>query len=151
MMAIEPEVESRNGVWVDYSHELELTRNPLLRLLFMVLGLLSLGSAILGIILPGWPTTIWLIFATFFFVRSSPRFYNRLMNHRIFGPLIRDFRAGLGIPLRAKLLAIAMIVLFAGSSALFLIDSLWLSGLVAVLGAAGVTYLSWLPTRPARA
>lgn len=150
-MAIDPETERREGVWVDYSHELQLASHPLLRLLFMALGLLSLGSAVLGIILPGWPTTIWLIFATFFFVRSSPRFYNGLMNHRVFGPLIRDFRAGLGIPLRAKVFAISMIVLFAGSSALFLIESIWVSALVAVLGAAGVAYLSWLPTRPARA
>lgn len=146
---IQKQAPDRPVGWVDYSHELKLSDNPLVRLLFAGLGLLCVGSAILGVFLPGWPTTIWLIIATFFFARSSPRFYNMVLNHRIFGPLIRDYRAGLGIPRGAKILAISMITVFAGSSVVFLIETLWVRLLVTAIGLAGVGYLLWLPTRRA--
>jgi hypothetical protein len=80
--------------WVDYGHEIRMHRNPLLRVTYLVLGWLCVVSGAIGVVLPGWPTTIWIIVATYFFARSSPRFYNWLMNHRVFGPLVRDWRDG---------------------------------------------------------
>jgi uncharacterized membrane protein YbaN (DUF454 family) len=134
---------------VDYSGELTLSRSRAVRLGFLTLGAVCVVFAIIGVILPGWPTTVWLIVATYCFSRSSPRFYNAILNHRIFGPLIRDYRSGLGIPRRAKILAIGMIVVFAGSSALFLIRPHGVRLLVASLGMIGVAYLARLPTRAA--
>ncbi len=139
--------EHDTGGVIDYSHELRLSTNPALRGLFLGLGLLATGLGVIGVFVPGWPTTVWLLVATFFFARSSPKLYNRLLNHRLFGPLIRDFRAGHGIPLRAKIMAIAMIVLFAGSSALLFIGSIWGRLLVLGVAAVGVIYLLWLPTK----
>ena len=133
--------------WTDYSGELKLSSNPLLRGIYLTLGFGCVGLGVIGIFVPGWPTTVWILVATFFFARSSPRFYNWLMNHRTFGPLIRDFRAGLGIPLSAKVFAISMITLFAGSSALFLISRAWISWLVVAVGMIGILYLLRLPTK----
>jgi uncharacterized protein len=137
---------SEHPGWVDYGPELKISSSRMVRGAFGGLGAICVGFAILGVILPGWPTTVWLIVATYFFARSSPRFYNALMNHRIFGPLLRDYRSGLGIPRRAKVFAISMIVLFAGSSALFLIrrDSIRIA--VASFGAIGIAYLVRLPS-----
>lgn len=133
--------------WTDYSAELRVAGNPILRGLYVGLGFICVGLGVIGIFVPGWPTTVWILVATFFFARSSPRFYNWLMNHRTFGPLIRDFRSGLGIPLGTKVFAISMITLFAGSSALFLIPRAWISWLVAAVGAIGILYLLSLPTK----
>jgi uncharacterized membrane protein YbaN (DUF454 family) len=128
-----------------------LVRNPLLRGVLLGLGWLSVGLGALGVVLPGWPTTVWLLIAAFFFARSSPRFYRWLLTHRVFGPIVRDIRAGLGLPLRAKVFAISMIVLFAGGSAIFLgLARPWLGLLVAAVGAIGITYILRMPTRPAR-
>jgi uncharacterized membrane protein YbaN (DUF454 family) len=129
-----------------------VVRNPLLRGVLLTLGWVSVGLGALGVVLPGWPTTVWLLIAAFFFARSSPRFYRWLLTHRIFGPIVRDIRAGLGLPLRAKVFAISMIVLFAGGSALLLgLARPWLGLLVASVGAIGIVYILRMPTRPPRA
>lgn len=128
-----------------------VVRNPLVRGVLLGLGWLSVGLGALGVVLPGWPTTVWLLIAAFFFARSSPRFYRWLLTHRIFGPIVRDIRAGLGLPLRAKVFAISMIVLFAGGSAVILgLARPWLGLLVAAVGSIGIVYILRMPTRPAR-
>ena len=76
------------------------------------------GLGFVGAFLPVMPTTVFLLLAAFFFARSSPRFYAWLLNNHTFGPFIRDWRAGLGMPLRAKILAVTLIVLTIGSSIL---------------------------------
>lgn len=122
--------------------------NPVLRAALLVLGWICVGLGAVGVVLPGWPTTVWLLVAAFFFARSSPRFYRWLLTHRLFGPIVRDIRAGLGLPARVKAFAISMIVLFAGGSTVVLLARPWLSVLVAALGLTGIVYLLRMPTRP---
>lgn len=131
---------------VDYSHEMRLTTNPALRTLWLVLGLLFTGLGIVGAFLPVVPTTVFLLIATFFFARSSPKFYNWLLNNRAFGPLIRDWRAGLGLPLRAKVLAISLIAVTVGSSA-FVVPLEWVKILLILVGLSVSLYLSTRPTK----
>ena len=127
--------------------EMRLARSPWLRAVYGGLGLLCVALGALGVVLPGWPTTVWLLVAAFFFARSSPRFYRWLLRHRLFGPLIRDVRAGLGIPLRAKMLALSMIILFAGTSGVLLWARPWLSLLVFALAGIGAAVVLRQPTR----
>lgn len=60
--------------------------------LWVTLGLLSLGLAVVGIVVPLLPTVPLLILAAFFFARSSERLHTWLINHRLFGPPIRDWQ-----------------------------------------------------------
>ena len=53
------------------------------------------------------PTVPFLIVAAFAFARSSPRFHRRLMDHRIFGPQIRQWQDHHAIERRVKVIAIA--------------------------------------------
>jgi uncharacterized protein len=82
-----------------------------MRWLYIAIGWVFVVAGMIGVVVPGWPTTIFIILATYFFARSSPRFYNYVMNHRIFGPLIRDWRDGKGMTARAKTIAVTTIVL----------------------------------------
>ncbi len=134
--------------WVDYSHEARAIRNPVLRFTYIGLGWLSVVAGMIGVVVPGWPTTVWIILATFFFARSSPRFYNWVMNHRLFGPLIRDWRDGKGMTARAKTTAAPTIV---GTIlvSVALIPVWWLRGLLLAIMVALCTYLLRLPTKPA--
>jgi len=136
--------------WVDYRHEIRMQRNPLVRIVFLWLGWLCVVSGAIGVVLPGWPTTIWIILATYFFARSSPRFYNWLMNHRVFGPLIRDWRDGKGMSARAKTMAVGTIVLTIGTS-VALIPVLWVKALLLLIALLLCTYLLRLPTKPTAA
>ena len=64
------------------------------------------------------------------------------------GVLVSNYRDGLGMPRRAKVWAIGMIVVFAGTSALLGLDRPALAAGIAALGAVGIAYiLVRVPTR----
>ena len=138
--------DPKNAETIDYSHELKLTKNPLLRYVWMGLGFLFTGLGFLGYVLPGLPGTVFILMAVYFFARSSPRFYNWLLNNPVFGGLIRDWRAGLGLPLRAKILAITTICLTTGFSAYII--SVWPVKILVLLCGVGVSI--FLITRPTK-
>ena len=118
------------------------------RWLWFVAGWLAVGLGGLGVIVPGLPTTVFFIVAAWCFARCSPRFEQWVLDLPTVGPMVRDHRAGLGMSRRAKAIAITMIVLFAGGSALFLIGNGAVRTGVAVLGAIGVAYVGLrVPTR----
>ena len=125
--------------------------NPVVRGVLVALGWTAVALGAIGVVLPGWPTTVWLLVAAYFFARSSPRFLRWLLRHRVFGPLVRDIRAGLGLPARAKAFAISMIVLFAGSSSVLVgLARPWIGVVIAGVGAIGIVFILRMPTRPGR-
>lgn len=67
------------------------------RRLYIVLGFISVGLGLLGIPTPLLPTTPFLLLAAFFFARSSQRWHDWLVGHRIFGPYIDAFRRKQGL------------------------------------------------------
>ncbi|WP_378950559.1 YbaN family protein [Mesorhizobium sp. ANAO-SY3R2] len=74
---------------------------------YLLLGMVMLVLGIIGAFLPLMPTTIFLIAAAWCFSRSSPRVEAWLLNHRRFGPTLRDWREEGAIPRKAKLAAYA--------------------------------------------
>jgi uncharacterized membrane protein YbaN (DUF454 family) len=111
------------------------------------LGLLSVALGGLGIIVPGLPTTVFFIVAASCFARSSPRLERWVLNLPAIGRMVRDYRAGLGMPRRAKAAAILAITLFAGL-AVFLADVAALRIVIAAAGAAGIAVITFrVPTR----
>ena len=79
-----------------------------MKVLFAILGCISLALGIVGIFLPLLPTTPFLLLAAALWVRSSPRLYAWLLSHRCFGEYIRNFRENRAIPLRAKIFSIVL-------------------------------------------
>jgi len=79
-------------------------RRPL-RLLLAAGGVLSVGLGIVGLAVPGMPTTVFLLIASALFARSNERLYRRLHAHPKLGALLDMARTGM--PLRAKVIAIA--------------------------------------------
>jgi uncharacterized protein len=117
------------------------------RWLWFVGGWVAVALGGIGIVVPGLPTTVFFIIAASCFARSSPRFEQWILDLPKIGPMVRDHRAGLGMPRRAKAWAVGTMVLFAGVSALAIGHpalSLTILALVAI-GAWYVTYR--VPTR----
>lgn len=135
-----PETNPKKPTFTDYSHETKVVRNPALRYLWLALGFIFTGIGFLGYILPGLPGTVFILIATYFFARSSPRFYNWLMNNRLFGQLIRDWREGKGIPMRAKITAVIVIAITIGISA-YSIPSVLLKWIITACGLGVSIYL----------
>jgi uncharacterized protein len=76
------------------------------RYLWLALGFTATGFGVLGAALPLLPTTPFLLLAAYAFARSSPRFHGWLLNHRQFGPLIRNWQRHGSIDPASKRLAI---------------------------------------------
>ena len=106
---------------IDYSADVKIIQNRLLRGVLFVASGICLVLAIVGVFLPVLPTTPLIILSAFLYTRCSPRFYNFLMNHPYLGPPLLHWRATGSIPLRAKILSITMLWLALGSSIYFFI------------------------------
>ena len=90
----------------------KLNKYKPIRILWILLGSLSIGMGVIGIFVPGWPTTIFLIIASYFYIRSSRRLYNWLINNRLLGIYIKNYLLGKGMPLKAKLVSLIVMWLF---------------------------------------
>lgn len=77
---------------------------------YRAIGVIAVGLAAIGAILPLMPTTVFLLIALWAFARGSPEWADRLRTHRRFGPYIRDWEERGAIPRRAKATAIVMMM-----------------------------------------
>ena len=79
------------------------------KVFFNVLGILFVGLGILGAILPLLPATPFLLLASACFVRGSDRLHDWLMQNRVLGTYIRNFKERRGMPVRAKVVTILIL------------------------------------------
>ena len=84
----------------------KINENKSIRLLWVLLGSISVGMGVIGNFVPGWPTTIFLIVASYFYIRSSEKLYNWLLNNKILGIYLKNYYSGKGMPLQAKILSL---------------------------------------------
>lgn len=108
-------------------------------------GLLFLGLAAVGAIVPLLPTTIFVILAAGCFARGSPRLEARILAHPQFGPLVRDWRARGAIPPRGKAFAVGGL---AGGFMVFCTTAQPELPLVFMVGALLVLTGLWIVSRP---
>jgi uncharacterized protein len=113
----------------------------------VVAGLIAVGLGFIGIVVPGMPATVFFIIAAYCFSRSNRALLRWVLGLPLVGQLILDYRRGLGMPRRAKQIAITMIVL-AVSFSVWRIHTVPIKFLVAGLGLVGVWYIiNKVPTR----
>jgi len=120
--------------------------NKAARYLLIAAGTLAVGLAVLGIFLPILPTTPFLLLAAFLYARSSERFLHWLLTNRVFGAYISNYRQGLGIPRREKILTITALWLTIGFSALYVVEAFWLKILLGLIAIGVTVHLSRIPT-----
>lgn len=120
-------------------------RSRVLRGIYLVLGLICLGFVAISF-LPGIPTFDFVILAAFFFSMSSDKLHTWLVNHPVYGKMIKGYRSG-GLTVRMKWLAATAITLSLTFSAVVLVDNLVLR---IILGAVGLFALWFVFSRPTR-
>ena len=109
-----------------------------MKILFILLGTLSLVVGIIGIFLPVLPTTPLILLAAYCYYRGSRHMYHWLMSHPYLGSYIRNFTEKKVIPLHAKIVTLTLL----WSSLLFcayILDPIWLKALMMAI-AIGVTW-----------
>ncbi len=75
------------------------------RCLFGLLAYISLGIGLIAIFVPGLPTTEFILLAAWAATKSSPRLSAWLENHRLFGPILSNWRNGKLVARQAKISA----------------------------------------------
>lgn len=122
--------------------------NVVIRMVWGTLGTFSLVLGLIGVVVPGWPTTIFLILATAAYARSSQRMYNRILANPVFGPHVRRFRATGGMPMRAKVMSLAIMWPFVLFSVVFAIPASMhlVQALILTLALVGTAYIISRPT-----
>lgn len=131
----------------DHSHEVKLASGRGTRTAYLLAGHGCVMLGIVGLFLPVMPTTVFLLGAAACYSRASGRFYNRLLNNRIFGPVIADWRHHRAMTVRAKATAIAFTVVGIGASVLFWVDRLWLRLILLGIAIAVSAFLLSIKTR----
>ena len=116
------------------------------RILFIVLGSVCVGLGVIGIFVPLMPTTVFLLLAGFFYARSSPRFYNWLLNHRWLGTYLRNYRDGRGVPMRDKVITLVVLWVSIGLTSIFLVHTWWVILMLLVIAAGVTIHLASLKT-----
>lgn len=114
------------------------------RWLLLAFAALCLVLAAIGVIVPGMPTTVFVLMAAWAAARSSPRLHRWLLEHRLFGPILRNWENGRTVSRRAKWSATAAMAFCAVVIALTAHKG-WLAGLG--IGSMAVV-LAWLWRRP---
>ena len=122
------------------------TRSLASRSLWFVLGLACVVLGAVGVIVPGLPTTVFFIAAAASFARSSPRLEAWVLGLPGVGRAVQDYREGRGMPARAKVTAIVMVVAMVTLSVV-LLDSWLVRVPVAIAGVVGLLVIARVPTR----
>ena len=121
-------------------------KNTLIRGVFFGLGMVFLALGLIGVVVPGMPTTVFVLLAGYCWARSSKRFYEYLLSHQVFGKMITDWQERRAMPRFAKYLAWAMMAI---STVVMFIrlpdDWLWLGVVMAVAMLAVGIWMSRLP------
>ncbi|UCD00575.1 MAG: YbaN family protein [Promethearchaeota archaeon] len=105
------------------------------RLIFLG-GFISLILGIIGIPIPIIPTTPFLLLASAAFAKSSEKFNRWLLNNKILGAYIKNYREGKGLPLKIKVITLSLLWIMILVSMFFLMDLLWVQILLICIAIA---------------
>jgi len=89
------------------------------KLFWNILGFLSLGLAYVGIVTPGFPYSIWVVFAAYCFSKGSERMHRWIYNHKIFGPFLTNWNQKRVFPQKMRyfmlgMMSLSLILMYTG-------------------------------------
>lgn len=102
----------------------ETEKKKVIKYFILLGGFISLVLGIIGIVIPILPTTPFLLLASAAFAKSSKRFDRWLLNNKILGAYIKNYREGKGLPLKIKILTLSLLWITIIISILFLLELL---------------------------
>ena len=113
-------------------------------MVYVALGHTFLVIGFVGIFLPVLPTTPFVILACLCYERGSPRFHHALLENKVFGPYIQNWKKNGSIPLGAKVFALTMIITSIG----YIVYAAPLIPVKVVMAFVGVSVSLYILTRP---
>jgi len=121
--------------------------NPVVRIVWIVFGSIFVVFAAVGVFLPGWPTTSWLVAAAYCYGRSSQNLFRWLVTNRVFGSLLLNYyRSGRALPFHSKI-AICGLIGIVSAASIWYITILGDPGFgqttIAIIAVIGIWWVGW--------
>jgi uncharacterized membrane protein YbaN (DUF454 family) len=120
--------------------------SPIRRGVYFSVGATSVALGVIGILVPLWPTTCFLLLAGWCFARSSPRAERWLHENRLFGKYLRDYRERGIISSSVRHRSLVVLWVCIGISAILLMSRLWAVAILLFVALAVTVHLYSLPT-----
>ena len=111
-------------------------KQSILRYLYILTGGIAVLLGIIGVVVPGLPTTPFVLLASWCFYKSSPRLQAWLLQSFL-GKYIRDYKEKGGLTTRKRLYIIALMATMVCISTIFFIHSWVIRWIVIVAGLIG--------------
>ena len=108
------------------------------KIIYILLGSISLTLGTLGIFLPLLPTTPFYLLTAWLYMRGSEKLYRKVMNNKYFGSIVRNFQEDKSIPLKTKIVVVSTLWITILLSAFLVVSVWWVRGLLLAI-AVGVT------------
>lgn len=128
-----------------------LHRSRVVRTLLWIAGSVSLALGLIGVLLPGLPTTPFVLLAAACYAKASPRLHRWLLNHRWMGPMLRDWERDRSLTRRSKTVALVSMVVMVSVSVWSFRGRLALQLVLLATAAVGAWVVLRIPTRRPRA
>lgn len=133
-----PAVRDLSMVVSEEKVKLEIEKNRIRRVLYIIGGTLSLAMALLGIVIPGLPVTPLALLSAILFAKSSEKLYNWLLSNRILGPRIKSYQRHKGVTRKGKIGIIAFMTLMVLFSSFVMIQIVLIRVVILSLGVVGL-------------
>ena len=125
----------------------QVHRSRLVRGLLWAAGTVSLILGLIGVVLPGLPTTPFVLLAAACYAKASPRLHAWLLNHRLTGPMLRDWEANRSLTRRTKAISVGSMLLMVSVSIWSFRGSVGAQLVLLALGLIGAWVVLRIPTR----
>ena len=109
--------------------------NQTVRIIYISLGCIAVVLGSIGVVVPGLPTTPFVLLASWCFYKSSPRLRNWLLQSFL-GKYIKDYTRQGGLTTRKRIYIILLMTAMVAISTIFFIENMiarivvWAAGLV---------------------
>lgn len=127
--------------------EQAIHRSRVMRGLYWAAGSVSLALGVLGVLLPGLPTTPFVLLAAACYAKASPRLHAWLLNHRLTGPMLRDWEAHRSLTRRTKTISVVSMLVMVSFSIWSFRGRLIAQLALVLLGVIGAWVVLRIPTR----
>jgi uncharacterized membrane protein YbaN (DUF454 family) len=117
-----------------------------MKLIFIILGSLSLTFGVIGIIIPGLPTTPFILLSGYFYFKSSDKLYHWLLSQKIAGKYLRDYHEKKAFSKKTIVSAVILMWIMISASTIFLIRNNEIRIIIFFIGIIGTFVMLSLKT-----
>ena len=114
--------------------------------MFVVAGTVFLGLGAVGVILPILPTTPFLLLSAACYYKGSDRMNWWLLNNKLFGSYIRNYKDGRGISQKNKIFTLLLLWITIGYSIFFIVNNYIFQIGLLIISIAVTAHIISLPT-----